>query len=44
MLDDVADVASITTIAKPVPTSSDTRAALKYLEASGARAISITSG
>jgi hypothetical protein len=44
MLDDVADIASITTIAKPVPTSPDTRAALRYLQASGANAISITCG
>lgn len=44
MLDDVADVASVVTTAKPVPRSSDTRAALAYLSASGARAISITCG
>jgi hypothetical protein len=38
---DVADVAPVATIAKPVPISPD-KAALKYLEASGAAAISIT--
>jgi hypothetical protein len=37
-------VAASATIAKPVPASPDTKAALKYLEASGANAISITSG
>ena len=36
MLDDVADVASIATVAKPVPRGTD-KAALAYLEASGAR-------
>jgi hypothetical protein len=41
MLDDVADVASIATVAKPVPRGTD-KAALAYLEASGARAISVT--
>jgi hypothetical protein len=40
MLDDIADVE---TIAKPVPRSLD-KAALKYLEASGANAISIICG
>jgi hypothetical protein len=43
MLDDVAEVTSVATVAKPVSTSPD-KAALKYLEASGARAISITEG
>ena len=41
MLDDVADVASIATVAKPVPRGTG-KAALAYLEASGARAISVT--
>jgi hypothetical protein len=43
MLDDVADVTSAATVAKPVPTSSD-KAALAYLACSGANAISITTG
>jgi hypothetical protein len=43
MLDDAADVASVATVAKPGPRSPD-KAALAYLEASGARAISITTG
>ena len=38
MLNDVADVASV---ARPTARLSDTRAALKYLEASGTAAISI---
>jgi hypothetical protein len=42
MLDDT--VAVETPAAKPVSRSSDTKAALRYLEASGARAISITTG
>jgi hypothetical protein len=44
MLDDIAEVASVATVAKPVPRSPDTRAALKYLEVSGVNAISITTG
>jgi hypothetical protein len=43
MRDVVADDVSVATDAS-VPRSSDTRAALKYLEASGANAISITTG
>jgi hypothetical protein len=42
MLDDT--VAVETPAAKPVSRSSDTKAALQYLEASGARAISVTTG
>jgi hypothetical protein len=41
MLDDIAEVASVAAVAKPVPRSPD-KAALQYLEASGARAISFT--
>jgi hypothetical protein len=41
MLDDVANAASVATVAKP---ASPDKAALQYLEASGARAISITTG
>lgn len=41
MLDDVADVAPVATVAKPVPRSPDTRAAIQYLAASGAVAIFI---
>jgi hypothetical protein len=44
MLDDVADVAPVATVAKPVPRSPDTKAALRYLACSGANAISITKG
>jgi hypothetical protein len=40
MLDDVAEIEA--PAAKPVPRSPDTKAALRYLEASGARAISVT--
>ena len=43
MLDD-ADVASVATVEKPAARSPDTKAALQYLEASGARAISVTQG
>jgi hypothetical protein len=43
MLDVVADDVSVATDAA-VPRSLDTKAALKYLEASGANAISITTG
>jgi hypothetical protein len=43
MLDDVADVPTVATIAKPVPRSPAAhKLALAYLEASGARAITVT--
>jgi hypothetical protein len=38
MLDNVADVENVATVAKPARSSPDMRAALQYLDASGARA------